>query len=330
LLAGLAKFGALNTSDRIGILHLGVSLKFGAPPGDAETVAGWLARHGQTPGAVRGLWEPFCVAALNEPLATASARLLWETLRRSLFGAKSDSALFFSRVGLSDLFRPEAEYCLRATGGSLCCGAQVGRVNFSGHRVTGAETSRGEPITADIFISALPWPALRALLPEDAPLRAQLSRLQPSGILNIHLLSDRPLFEVPFIGLFDSPFHWVFDRSDHLPTERRGKEFLYAVTMSAANEAWLARKSEDILSELRQELARFFPAVREAKFIRELVIKTRDATFAARPDAEPARPGPRTPWKNFFLAGDWTATGLPATLEGAALSGEAAARAVDE
>jgi uncharacterized protein with NAD-binding domain and iron-sulfur cluster len=138
------------------------------------------------------------------------------------------------------------------------------------------------------------------------------------------------LFDAPFVGLLDSPFHWVFDRTDHLPTERRGKEFLYAVTMSAASEEWLARKSEDILAAVRAELARYFPAAREAKFLRELVIKTRDATFAARPAAEPARPGPTTPWKNFFLAGDWTATGLPATLEGAALSGEAAARAIDQ
>jgi phytoene dehydrogenase-like protein len=278
---------------------------------------------------VRALWEPFCLAALNEPLATASARLLWETLRRSLFGARGDSAIFFSRVGLSDLFRPEAENYLRATGGGLHLGTQVAQLKFEGNKVS-AETARGEPIAADYLISALPWAALRGLLPEDAPLRAQLAVIQPAGILNIHLLCDRRLFDAPFVGLLDSPFHWVFDRSDHLPPERRSQEFLYAVTMSAAGEAWLARKSEDILAELRGELARYFPAARDAKFSRELVIKTRDATFAARPDAEPARPGPSTQWKNFFLAGDWTATGLPATLEGAALSGEAAAQAIDQ
>src|SRR5271154_6103149 len=103
---------------------MGVALKFGAPPAENETAATWLARHGQTPGALRALWEPFCLAALNEPMNTASARLLWETLRRSLFGAKADSAIFFARVGLSDLFRPEAEICLRATGGSLHYGTQ--------------------------------------------------------------------------------------------------------------------------------------------------------------------------------------------------------------
>jgi squalene synthase HpnD len=328
LLAGLGKFGALHHADRWGILRLGLALKFGAPPGANETVAQWLARHRQTPGAVRALWEPFCLAALNEPPATASARLLAETLRRSLFGAKADSAIFFARVGLSDLFRPEAEIYLRATGGGLHFGTQITRLSFDDAGVR-AETAKGETIAADCFISALPWAALRALLPEAAPLRAQLEKISPAGILNIHLLCDRKLFDAPFAGLLDSPFHWVFDRSDHLPPERRGREFLYAVTMSAADETWLARKSDEILAAARTELARYFPAAREAKFIRELVIKTKDATFAARPDAEPARPGPRTPWKNFLLAGDWTATGLPATLEGAALSGEAAARAVD-
>ncbi len=329
LLVGLFGFSALNFADRFAILKLGLSLQFGAPPSESDTVAAWLQRHGQTPGAIRALWEPFCLAALNEPLATASARLLWETLRRSLFGAKADSAIFFSRVGLSDLFRPDAEIYLRATGGSLRYGAQISRLTIQNEQV-GAETSRGEPIDADYFISALPWTATRSLLPADSALATQLAKIQPAGILNIHLLCDRKLFDAPFAGLLDSPFHWVFDRTDHLPPERREKEFLYAVTMSAAGEEWLARKSDEILAAVKLELARYFPAARDAKFPRELVIKTKEATFAARPEAESARPGPHTPWKNLFLAGDWTATGLPATLEGAALSGEAAARAIDE
>jgi squalene synthase HpnD len=330
LLAGLLNFSALDWPDRAAILRLGLVLRFAPPPPASETAAAWLARHGQTPGAIRALWEPFCIAALNEPLATASAFLLWNTLRLSLFGARGDSAIFFARVGLSDLFRPDAERRLRATGGGLHFGAQVS-LQFDGDRVSHAETSRGEKIDADFFISALPWSALRAQLPETSPLRAQLAALQPSGILNIHLLADRPLFNAPFIGLLDSPFHWVFDRSDHLPADRRARgEFLYAITMSAASDDWLSRKSDDLLSAARAELARFFPAVRDAHFLRELVIKTRDATFAARPAAEPARPGPVTPWKNLFLAGDWTDTKLPATLESAALSGEAAARALEE
>lgn len=328
LLAGLFGFGALNTADRIAILRMGVVLKIGSPPGEKETAAAWLARHGQTPGSIHALWEPFCLAALNEPMATASAKLLRETLRRSLFGAKSDSAIFFARVGLSDLFRPETELYLRATGGSLNLGVQVAKLHFD-HGLGRAETAKGESLAADYYISALPWAALRNLLPANATLRAQLEKISPAGILNIHLLSDRKLFEAPFAGLLGSPFHWVFDRSDHLPAERQGREYLYAVTMSAASEAWLARKSEDILIEVRTELGKFFPAAKEAKFLRELVIKTKDATFAARPEAEPARPGPVTPWKNLSLAGDWTATNLPATLEGAALSGEAAARAID-
>jgi len=329
LLVGLYKFQALSNTDRLGILRIGIALKLGSSPGENETVSQWLARHRQTPGAIRALWEPFCLAALNEPPATASARLLAETLRRSLFGTKADSAIFFARVGLSDLFRPEAEIYLRATGGGMHLGTQIARLNFSGECV-GVETAKGETIAADYVISTLPSTALRSLLPEVAPLRAQLEKIIPAGILNIHLLCNRKLFDAPFAGLLDSPFHWIFDRSDHLPSERQGREFLYAVTMSAADESWLARRSDEILAAVRSELARYFPAVKEATFLRELVIKTKDATFAARPEAEPARPGPRTPWKNFFLAGDWTATGLPATLEGAALSGEAAARAVDD
>ncbi len=328
LLAGLFNFRELNTADRMAILRMGLSLKFEAAPGEEETVLVWLARKNQTAGAMRALWEPFCLAALNEPMETASARLLHETLRRSLFGAKGDSAIFFSRVGLSDLFRPEAERLLRATGGGISYGTQIGQLHFTAEAVS-ATTVRGEPVVADIFISALPWVALRGLLPEGTKLRAQLEKISPAGILNIHLLSDRKLFAAPFAGLLNSPFHWVFDRSDHLPRERRGREFLYAVTMSAAGDEWLARRSDDILVAVKVELERFFPAAKEAKFLRELVNKPKEATFAATPAAELARPGVKTGWRNFLLAGDWTDTGLPATLEGAALSGEAAAKAID-
>ncbi|QYY37173.1 hydroxysqualene dehydroxylase HpnE [Ruficoccus sp. ZRK36] len=330
LLGGLFKFSELSTADRLGILRMGVVMRLEAAPAADETAGDWMARHGQTAGAIRALWEPFCVAALNETLATASARLLHETLRRSLFG-KSDAAdIIVSKVGLSELFQPEAELFLKSIGGGVHLSSKIAALEITGERVSAALTPRGERIEAELFVSALPWTALRGLLPEDSPLRAHVEAIGSAPIMGIHLVTDRPLYTngADFVGLLDSPVHWVFDRTHTLPPEHNGKH-LYAVIASAAQQ-WLDMKSDEIVATLRTELERFFPAAKEMEISRSLVYKSRDATFAAQPVTELHRPSPTAaPWPNLLLAGDWTATGLPATLEGAALSGFAISEALD-
>ena len=328
LLGGLFKFSELNTSDRLAILRMGLVMRLEAPPKNDETAAFWLKRHGQTEGSIRALWEPFCVAALNEPVATASARLLHETLRRSLFG-KSDAAdIIVSKVGLSDLFQPEAELFLKSIGGGLHLSSKVARFEIvedrdtSERSIAAAETPRGERIEADLFVSALPWTALRGLLPTEEPLRERVAAINSAPIMGVHLVTDRPLYDngADFVGLLDSPVHWVFDRTHTLPPEHAGKH-LYAVIASAA-QAWLDMKSDEVVTRLRAELEKFFEPAGEMEISRSLVYKSRDATFAARPETEPNRPGlTAAPWTNLLLVGDWIATGLPATLEGAAQSG---------
>ncbi|MDP0496970.1 MAG: hydroxysqualene dehydroxylase HpnE [Verrucomicrobiota bacterium JB024] len=336
LLGGLFKFSELSTADRLAILRLGLVMRLEAAPKSNETAGAWLRRHGQSDGAMRALWEPFCIAALNEPTATASARLLHETLRRSLFGSADAADIIVSKVGLSELFQPEVELFLKSIGGSVQLSSKIAAFDITSDRdsnesrISSAETSRGERIEAELFVSALPWTALRALLPEGEPLRGHLEKIPSAPIMGIHLVTDRPLYTngAEFVGLLDSPVHWVFDRTHTLPPEYTGKH-LYAVIASAA-QAWLDMKSDEIVTKLRTELENFFEPAKEMQIDRSLVYKSRDATFAAQPATEPHRPGPAAaPWTNFLLAGDWTATGLPATLEGAALSGFAVSEALD-
>lgn len=329
LLSGLMGFTELSHRDRLAILKFGAALRLLRPPDPALTVKDWLRRHGQTEGAIRALWEPFCIAALNEPITTASARLLHETLRRSLFGSPDDAKILLSKVGLTELFLPEAKCYLEAIGGSLELSAQITALLPEKDLLSGFMTKQGTQ-KADLYVSALPYTALRNLLPAGTPLRERINPITSSGILSIHLLTDTRLFEEPtgFTGLLDSPIHWVFDRTDTLPPAQDGLH-LYAVVVSAAN-AWMERKSADILEALVAELARFFPAAETMQVERHLVYKSRDATFAARPETEAHRPKTtETPWKNFLVAGDWTDTGLPATLEGAADSGHRILAALD-
>lgn len=331
LLGALLGFKALTWADRMAIMRLGLRLKTSrrlTPKADRDA-AGWLREEKQTDNALRTLWRPFCVAALNAEPEQASAALLEETLRRALFGSARDAAVITSRVGLSELFEPELQHYLNAVGGHLQLGHQVTALEVGpDDRITGALTAKDGRIEADYFISALPWSAFRRLLPDQHPLHEALSGLGRAGILNIHLVTNRPLFAETFIGLLDSPLHWVFDRSHHLPTGQSG-QYLYAITMSAAD-AWMNQSSETILTMVRGELEKHFPDARDFETTRSLVIKTKDATFAAHPGVETLRATFQSPWPNLFLAGDWTPTGLPATLEGAAQSGFAAAAAVEQ
>lgn len=326
LLAALVGCRGFSWGDRVAILRLGLHLQNGPPPGAAETVGSWLERLQQPPNTLRLLWKPFCLAALNEPLETASARLLHSTLRRSLFGQASDSALFFCDGGLGRLFWPECERYLRATGGIVLTAQRVRSLEFVDSRLVRLVGDDRFFLEPDFCISALPWTALRSLLPRQEPLQKAVQEIRGASILGVHLWVDQPFTDAEVTGLPDSRLHWVFDRSRSL--RQQGKEgALYAITVSAADQ-WENLRPTQVEAIVRQELTRHFPEFVNRQVRRCLTYVARDATFLARPVTEELRPGTRTPWSNFFLAGDWTDTGLPATLEGAAQSGFSAARAL--
>lgn len=331
LLGGLMNFSALSRRDRLAITAFGARMRLGAQPADHQAAESWLREHGQTEGAMRVLWEPFCVAALNEPLKTACANLLYETIQRSLFGSVDDSAIYLSKVGLTEVFEPETELYLQAIGGEVRRKTQVRELETRHERITAVITGKGERIEGDVHVSALPWTALRSLLPSGSAVKNRVSSIPSASIISIHLLVDAELFQHPtdFVGLLDSPVHWVFDRTATLPVEHAGKR-LYAVIVSAAD-TWLPQKSEQIVERLCGELERFFPNAKGMRIERSLVYKSKDATFAARPTTASYRPtADDAPWENAWLAGDWIKTGLPATIESAALSAFQAVKAMDD
>ncbi|PTX99665.1 squalene synthase HpnD [Verrucomicrobia bacterium LW23] len=386
LLGAMIGFGELNWADRLAAGRLTLRLRAGEMPGDDETALQWLKRCGQTDNAIRALWEPLCISAINETAAVASAKLLAVVIKQALLGSGRDARILISKVGLSSLLEVEAERLLR-----MCGGAQILRQQ----RVTGLVAGRGRiaavalmdgrRLTADHIVSALPWNALRQILPkaagtaESAPAQPELipdpaaegapgfaapagaqvldrsafaPEAQPladaclalgeSPIVSVHLWLDRPVLDRPFMGFLDSPLHWVFSR-DHIqgPTPaapagtgggRSGfadkPHHVYTLVVSGADV--LAQTSSAEIEEIAiRELRRFLPAAAQAQVLHRLLYKAKSATFSATPAAEKLRPNPATPWPNLWLAGDWTNTGLPATIEGAVVSGNRAAAAVD-
>ncbi len=326
LVSALLGFRELSWKDRFAILRLGASIRLGARPAPNETVAEWLEKRGQTPNAIRCLWGPFCIAALNEPVSHASATLFHNTVRLSLCAAKHDSSIYLSKVGLSELLSPEAERFLAATGSKIHLGRGVREILFDGNHVSGFVTTDGTTVTADCYVSALPWTALRALLPENAPLVQNLKKIESAPIISIHLLSDCQITSDPYVGLLDSPVQWIFNRGKATAEGQSG--YLSAIVISAAYDL-MQLDSRGLLEKVWGEINRHFPGTRGGKILHQVTYKSRDATFAARPGVDAFRPGPKTDWDNLYLAGDWTHTELPATLEGAALSGHRAAAAID-
>jgi squalene synthase HpnD len=329
LLSALLGFAELSATDKIAAIGLALRLRLGGKPLPDETAAAWLRRWKQTPNLIRALWEPLCIAALNEPVATASARLFATVIRRSFLGGAADSTILLSRVGLSELFAPEVRTLIAMCRGALRLQTQVAGFDFDGTTLREIKFADGSALRPEAVVSALPWHVLRAFLPGESKLAQACRRIHDAPIVSLHLWLDRPVLHEPFVGLLDSPVHWVFSREHiHGPDAAQTGHVITAVVSGARD---LVDKSAAELEDLALcELRRFLPEARPAQVLHRMVYKARSATFAATPETEPLRPGPNTAWSNLWLAGDWTDTGLPATIEGAVLSGLRAARTVDE
>ena len=224
---------------------------------------------------------------------------------------------------------------MSAPGCSTCVRERCGFRNrfrglhFEGNRIASVQLASGEKIQVDAVVSALPWHVVRSFLPQDQPLTEAVRGIGDSPIVSLHLWFDRAIFKEPFIGFIDSPLHWLFNR-EHIHTGEKN-EHGHVVTVVYSGARDLIDMPADKLEELTlAEIHRFLPESKQATVLHRRLYKARSATFAATPSVEPLRPGAETPWKNFFLAGDWTATGLPATLESAVQSGVHAAQVLDK
>ena len=386
LLSAMLGFRELTWSDRWAAGKLTVRLRAGQLPTPDETALQWLKRWGQTDNAIRAIWEPLCVSAINETASVASAELLATVIRQALLGSGRDAKILISKVGLSSLFEVEAERLLRMCGGAQILRQQrvTGLIADKDGRISGVEMMDGRKLTADHIVSALPWNALRQILPkkdaatdakaevaaeaqagsekigatagaspsvaldrsvfapEARPLADVCQALGESPIVSVHLWLDRAVLDCPFMGFLDSPLHWVFSR-DHIqgptPAVSDGsgpgksgfadrEHHVYTLVVSGADV--LAKTSSAEIEDIAiRELRRFLPAAAQAQVLHRILYKAKSATFSATPEAEKLRPKPGTPWSNFWLAGDWTDTALPATIESAVVSGNRAAAAID-
>ena len=330
LFGGVLRSGSFTWKQKLEVWRLGKDLRSVRPnaaPVAGENVTAWLTRRGQSEALQHNFWDLLCIAAMNEDPHIASAQLFERVLRLALFSSPADSRLGIARVGLSEAYTTAAAAYIEARGGRVQTGRGVKQLLIAEGACRGVDLGAGEKIEGAQVISAVPWHQMAVLVPNDLlrtePFFAAALALRPAPIISINLWFDAPVTNLQFAGLRGTTIQWLFDKSRILATS----DHYVSLVLSAAREH-ISRSKEELVAISLRELGEMLPAVRRAKLLHSLVIKERFATFSPSPEAEPLRPSARTPIRGLFLAGDWTATGLPATIEGAVQSGYTAAREV--
>jgi hydroxysqualene dehydroxylase len=291
------------------------------PAFDRRTLGEWLEQHGQSPRAVAALWDLIVLPTLNLPAAQASLALGAFVFRTGLLASADAGDIGFHVRPLNEIVGDPAAEVLQRAGVDVRLGWRAEGVQASnaGLQVHGG----GEEHSADAVVIAVPHQRAAALLADLAPtLAANMRALGSSPIINLHVLYDRPVCELAFAAGVGTPVQYVFDRSQAAAMEQ-GRYL--AVSLSAA-ERDMHLGSDALRERYLPALFELFPRARTAGVESFQVTREHAATFRAAPGVGVLRPGPRTPVPGLVLAGAYTATGWPATLEGAVLSGHAAAR----
>lgn len=344
LVLGLWGLRPLGLADRLRLLRAAHALRPGSGAPDGATVAAWFDGIGMPPAATRLLWGPLCRAVMNLPPAEADAGPFLRALRLALFGAPGDAGLGWARGGLGELLAPLPKH-LASRGGELRH-ARVAALT------RGARGARGG-VAALALAGGGRVPATRVVLAVDAfaahrllvgagaagETTAALGAMRPAPIVSCDLWLDRRCVpfapEAPFVGLIPPPAtpaaaEWVFDRDDRGAGAggAGGAAGQHVATVAGAANTLADLPAEEVARRALAELARHFPAAQGATLVRARVVKERRATVRLTPGLARPAPGPVPGVPGLHLCGDYTDTGLPATIEGAVASGEAAARAV--
>ncbi|MBI3654180.1 MAG: FAD-dependent oxidoreductase [Acidobacteria bacterium] len=324
VLAGLFRLQGLTVGDKLRALNIGKALRGKAAKNGALSVTEWLKTLHQSARIRERFWYPMAIATLNENPDIASAKMLKKVLQEAFGAGREASALGISSVGLSELYTDGAQAFIESRGGKIHLRAQVDKLLRNDGKVIAVALKNGERLEADYVISAVPPNVLGEILDEEARRNefAYLEKLHSAPIVSINLWFDKPVTDREFIGLLGTRVQWLFNKD--LLNPQKPKSNHLALVISAAHD-YMALTKTQLVELALAELHQLIPASREANLLHSTIVKERDATLSHTVASDDLRPHPQTSLTNFFLAGDWTNTGLPATIESAVLSGHTAA-----
>ncbi|MGD0245924.1 MAG: hydroxysqualene dehydroxylase HpnE [Streptosporangiaceae bacterium] len=333
MLPALGRYPFLSLTERMSVARPALALRRVNPEDpavDQQRLGDWLAARGQTERSRRALWDLFTISALNIAGDDASLALAAVVIKTGLLGQNNAADIGVPALPLGELHGDAGATLLGKLGARVSLGAKVSAiepVDGGGFTVKLAD----EDLAADAVVLAVPHEKAAPLMPPGAlpeETVAAWAGLGASPIVNVHVIYDRPVMDLPFVAAIDSPVQWVFDRtriSGYSASKhgRPGHQYL-AISLSAAD-----KYADTPVAQLQEEfvpaLAELFPAAREATVAEFFVTRERRATFRQAPGSGALRPRAATGRPGLVLAGAWTDTGWPDTMEGAVRSGLTAA-----
>ena len=326
----------LGLKDKFSIARTLAALLTGVPPDNGQTFLAWLQRYHPTPAALERFWKPILISALNEDLDRVSVFYAGQVIRESFMKSAEAGRMGIPAIPLSDLYAAGADY-IRARGGEVFLRASVEGIFVE---AAGVQVRTAQGGTAyDSVILAAPFDVTAKLMPQGLGTfgsnkqdwSAIAERFETSPIAGIHLWFDRQISDLDHAVLLDRTIQWMFHKSRIQSAIRSGADAgggSYVELVVSAAKSLVNASKNDIVELAVRELREFFPQARDAKLLKSTVIKEIHATFSPEPGVDQYRPKQATASPRVFLAGDWTATGWPATMEGAVRSGYLAADAV--
>jgi len=355
-------FAPLAFPDKLSIARALAAILFaGGRPRDAHatepiSMMEWLRRRKQTPVAIERFWRVVLVSALNEELDRTDARFGIDVFWKAFLANRTGYRMGVPSVPLAELY-DGCRTAIEKKGGEVILRSPVRSLRFESGILKAAIFDGGREETADSFVLALPHDRTAELLPKEIhfanPALAHLEKFKVSPITGVHLWFDRQVTHEPFITLLDTQTQWIFNKTalyqaagskvfgviPSLPAQAgEARDLLWSETgktsaqylqlVISASYDLLRKSREEIIDVCLKEVRQALPAAREAQLVKATVIKEATATFSPEPGVDQWRPAQETKTPGLFLAGDWTATGWPATMEGAVRSGYLAAEAV--
>jgi squalene-associated FAD-dependent desaturase len=307
------------------------------PPGyygKKGTIGAWLRRQGQSDRTIDRFWSVVLVSALGETVDRVSLAAARKVFRDGFMASRGASRLVLPRRPLAEIFHDRMGKWLADHGVTVHLGAPVRKIEGDGRRAKALVLADGTRKEFDCAVVAVPWRSVRSLFDDDLleliPALADAERIEPAAITAVHLWFDRPITRLPHAVLVGRLSQWLFAKpcGAGVSPARNGAggtpaPQYYQVVVSASHRQ-PPRKPEQWLADVRRELESVWPDARQAKLLHGRVLTLPAAVFSVTPESDRLRPPQQTPLENLCLAGDWTATGWPATMEGAVRSGRQA------
>ncbi|SEF64359.1 zeta-carotene desaturase [Bryocella elongata] len=326
----------LSAGDKLAIAQSLLKFLRSYPQTDEEPFSAWIARENPSDQAIRHFWHPLVVATLNDSFERSSTKYAGQVFHELFLKSSTGSRQGVPTIPLSEFYGYFARLA-EQQGSELHLRASVDRIAQLPDASWQVTSSTGEEFTAPNLVLAIPFEQTAKLLrtlPEAAPQRANilphLEHFEYGPYTTVHLWYDRPITELEQAGLLDSSLDWMFNKAAIRagdPSHTNASGHYYELSIAASFDE-LHQSREQILADTLAELPKFFPGVLQAKLLKSGVLKEAKATFSVLPGLDAHRPNASDPGGGVFLAGDWTRTGWPSTMEGAARSGRLAAEAI--